>query len=125
MRHKYIQAWKRTLLPIVRQKTQSFPVSSCISDSVLLTNVDSLPFVPIFIAILVFTRCRIDLVIFFCHDMNLLRSYFCFRFINARRRIVQPMIDQSNRAGKRFCPRKSARNVKIGNRLSSHPEPPV
>lgn len=23
----------------------------------------------------------------------------CFRFINARRRIVQPMIDQSNRAG--------------------------
>ena len=32
-------------------------------------------------------------------------SYFvCFRFINARRRIVQPMIDQSNRAGKcLFC----------------------
>lgn len=27
-------------------------------------------------------------------------SLFCFRFINARRRIVQPMIDQSNRAGK-------------------------
>ena len=26
--------------------------------------------------------------------------YVCFRFINARRRIVQPMIDQSNRAGK-------------------------
>lgn len=27
-------------------------------------------------------------------------SLFYFRFINARRRIVQPMIDQSNRAGK-------------------------
>ena len=27
-----------------------------------------------------------------------LLSLFCFRFINARRRIVQPMIDQSNRA---------------------------
>ena len=26
--------------------------------------------------------------------------FICFRFINARRRIVQPMIDQSNRAGK-------------------------
>ena len=25
--------------------------------------------------------------------------FLCFRFINARRRIVQPMIDQSNRAG--------------------------
>lgn len=27
--------------------------------------------------------------------------FFCARFINARRRIVQPMIDQSNRAGKK------------------------
>ena len=27
-------------------------------------------------------------------------SFVCCRFINARRRIVQPMIDQSNRAGK-------------------------
>lgn len=27
-------------------------------------------------------------------------SFACCRFINARRRIVQPMIDQSNRAGK-------------------------
>lgn len=26
--------------------------------------------------------------------------FFFYRFINARRRIVQPMIDQSNRAGK-------------------------
>jgi hypothetical protein len=26
--------------------------------------------------------------------------FFVLRFINARRRIVQPMIDQSNRAGK-------------------------
>lgn len=29
-----------------------------------------------------------------------LMFFYSFRFINARRRIVQPMIDQSNRAGK-------------------------
>lgn len=58
---------------IGRQKTQSFPVSVCISGRANLTTSDS----P-------------SLTIYMC---------FCFRFINARRRIVQPMIDQSNRAG--------------------------
>lgn len=34
------------------------------------------------------------------HVASQLMPPLCFRFINARRRIVQPMIDQSNRAGK-------------------------
>lgn len=34
--------------------------------------------------------------------MVLIDDFVCSRFINARRRIVQPMIDQSNRAGNIF-----------------------
>uniref|UniRef100_A0A8C5SKN9 MEIS2 protein n=1 Tax=Laticauda laticaudata TaxID=8630 RepID=A0A8C5SKN9_LATLA len=34
-----------------------------------------------------------------CEQIDFYTFVFCFRFINARRRIVQPMIDQSNRAG--------------------------
>ncbi|KAH0811842.1 hypothetical protein GEV33_010948 [Tenebrio molitor] len=58
--------------PIARQKTQSFPVSERISASAILMDAD-----------------RPDRRQHHRHPA----------FINARRRIVQPMIDQSNRAG--------------------------
>lgn len=44
----------------------------------------------------------------FIHVATQLMLLLCSRFINARRRIVQPMIDQSNRAGKIA---KSTRNT--------------
>lgn len=39
-------------------------------------------------------------LLFMCLCNNDLLCFLGYRFINARRRIVQPMIDQSNRAGK-------------------------
>lgn len=41
-----------------------------------------------------------DLVTLYVHQRIHMILIFFPRFINARRRIVQPMIDQSNRAGK-------------------------
>lgn len=46
-------------------------------------------------SIVIIKDCFLKLLI----DQPILFTFFPFRFINARRRIVQPMIDQSNRAG--------------------------